>query len=86
MMLTLLCMNQRIFVEQNARLDHRMRYGFIPKPGSSLESLDMTPSLRTSEEKIYYYCFMVHYLMPFLDDIRVIVDWTVVSWRTAQQR
>eukprot|EP00434_Breviolum_minutum_P005265 symbB.v1.2.004640.t1/scaffold265.1/size247395/3 len=29
-------------------------------------------------EKVYYYLFMVHYNIPFVDDIRVIVDWTVV--------
>ena len=32
------------------------------------------------QEKVYYYLFMVHYNIPFVDDIRVIVDWTVVSW------
>eukprot|EP00913_Durusdinium_trenchii_P031416 g29411.t1 len=33
--------------------------------------------LRT-EEKLWYYFFLVHYNLPFVDDLRVIVDWTVV--------
>ncbi|CAE7562551.1 unnamed protein product [Symbiodinium sp. CCMP2592] len=28
-------------------------------------------------EKIRYFAFMIHYNMPFVDDIRIIVDWTV---------
>ncbi|CAE7813589.1 unnamed protein product, partial [Symbiodinium necroappetens] len=27
--------------------------------------------------KIRYFAFMIHYNMPFVDDIRIIVDWTV---------
>ena len=30
------------------------------------------------EEKLWYFLFLIHYNMPFVDDIRVIVDWTVV--------
>ena len=33
-----------------------------------------------TQEKVYYYVFMVYYNFPFLDDISVIVDWSVVSW------
>ncbi|CAK9002703.1 Protein PIEZO homolog, partial [Durusdinium trenchii] len=29
-------------------------------------------------EKLWYYFFLVHYNLPFVDDLRVIVDWTVV--------
>ena len=36
--------------------------------------------LRT-EEKLWYYFFLVHYNLPFVDDLRVIVDWTVVAWQ-----
>ena len=32
-----------------------------------------------TQEKVYYYVFMVYYNFPFLDDISVIVDWSVVS-------
>lgn len=45
-----------------------------------LNSPSRRPHLsQRSKEKFFYYLFIVHYNLPFVEDIRIIVDWTVAQ-------
>eukprot|EP00435_Cladocopium_sp_Y103_P065042 s635_g26.t2 len=58
----------------------QIKHGLPALGGDGLrpKSADMFSAANLYKEKVYYYVFMVYYNFPFLDDISVIVDWSVV--------